>query len=297
MTSAEIYAFLTICEEMSISKAAEKLFISQSSLSSKIQTLEKELGYTLFLRGKGQRRIVLTDEGRQFFALASEYRHIVEEMLLIGKHKEKLRISTIDSIGTYLLPKAYERFMDKRPDVMLEIQDLDTKGSYENVSKGFTDIALATSVRNFPRVELQAVFSEEMTLVCSADNSLGDKVALEDLEIKNEIFIFWEESFVEWHEANIGQQEDTKIRIELMSHLEYFLRKKDSWAIVPVSIVKGLTDLGHIVEKQIDFEIPKRVTYGCAVSSNPKKLIMDDFFRCLKSVVEEMGEERIELLI
>ena len=67
MTSAEIYAFLTICEEMSISKAAAKLFISQASLSSKIKTLENELGYTLFLRGKGQRKIILTDEGRQFF--------------------------------------------------------------------------------------------------------------------------------------------------------------------------------------------------------------------------------------
>ena len=40
MTNAEIEAFLTICEYGSISKAAEKLFISQSSLSTKIKTLE-----------------------------------------------------------------------------------------------------------------------------------------------------------------------------------------------------------------------------------------------------------------
>lgn len=297
MTTAEINAFLTICEEMSISKAADKLFISQSSLSSKIKTLETELGYTLFFRGKGQRKIVLTDKGRQFFALASEYRNIVEEMLLIGKQKEKLRISTIDSIGTYLLPKTYEKFMVKRPDVMLEIQDLDTKGSYENVSKGFTDVALASSIRNFPRVELKSIFAEEMVLLCSKDNALNERVSLSDLDIKNEIFIFWDETFVKWHEENLGQQEDTKIRIELMSHLEYFLSKKDSWAIVPVSIVKGLTDSGTIIEKKTDFEVPRRIAYGCAVAENPKKKIIDDFFRCLKSTVEEMGEDRIELLI
>ena len=44
MTTAEIDAFIAICQEMSISKAAERLYISQSSLSTKIKTLEKELG-------------------------------------------------------------------------------------------------------------------------------------------------------------------------------------------------------------------------------------------------------------
>jgi DNA-binding transcriptional LysR family regulator len=50
MTISEINAFVTICQEMSISKAAERLYISQSSLSTKIKTLEKKLGYDLFLR-------------------------------------------------------------------------------------------------------------------------------------------------------------------------------------------------------------------------------------------------------
>lgn len=56
MTNAEINAFIAICDEMNISKAAEKLFISQSSLSTRIKTLERELGYSLFVRGKGQRK-------------------------------------------------------------------------------------------------------------------------------------------------------------------------------------------------------------------------------------------------
>ena len=63
MTNAEIYAFIAIHEEMNISKAAEKLFISQSSLSTRIKILERELGYQLFFRGKGQRKLTLTSEG------------------------------------------------------------------------------------------------------------------------------------------------------------------------------------------------------------------------------------------
>ncbi|MFR2966653.1 MAG: LysR family transcriptional regulator [Anaerovoracaceae bacterium] len=63
MTNAEIYAFIAIHEEMNISKAAEKLFISQSSLSTRIKILERELGYQLFFRGKGQRKLTPSDRG------------------------------------------------------------------------------------------------------------------------------------------------------------------------------------------------------------------------------------------
>jgi len=262
-----------------------------------LKTLENELGYTLFLRGKGQRKIILTDEGRQFFGLATEYRNIVEEMFKIGKQKEYLRISTIDSIGTFILPQTYEKFMEECTDVVLEIQDLDTKGSYENVSKGFTDLAFATSIRDFPRVELKSVYSEKMVLVCSKSNDFGDVVALEELNVKNEVFIFWDENFADWHRRNLGNLENVRIRVELMSHLEYFLQKNNSWAIVPVSVAKGLTVSQKAVIKAVDFECPGRVAYCCAVSDNPKKKIMDKFVACLKSTIADLNEEGIELLI
>ena len=66
----EILAFLEICRCKSISKAAEKLFISQSSLSTKIRILERKLGYSLFIRGKGSRSVMLTDKGEKFLGLA-----------------------------------------------------------------------------------------------------------------------------------------------------------------------------------------------------------------------------------
>ena len=55
MTQPEIEAFLSICRNKSISKAAEELYISQSSLSLRLKTLEEALGTPLLLRGKGKR--------------------------------------------------------------------------------------------------------------------------------------------------------------------------------------------------------------------------------------------------
>lgn len=108
----EILAFLEICRCKSISKAAEKLFISQSSLSTKIRILERKLGYSLFIRGKGSRSVMLTDKGEKFLELAVKYQEILEKMLALGRDggSEKLRISSMNSLGTHLLTPVYERF-------------------------------------------------------------------------------------------------------------------------------------------------------------------------------------------
>lgn len=87
MTNAGIEAFLIVCKQHSISKAAAELFISQSSLSIRLRTLEKEVGCPLFFRHKGSREMVLTEEGKRFYQLSLQYQDIVRSMLAIGNRK------------------------------------------------------------------------------------------------------------------------------------------------------------------------------------------------------------------
>ena len=61
MTTQQIKYFLSLATELHFWKAAEKLFISQSTLSRQIQSLEEEIGYQLFKRDK--RNVKLTDAG------------------------------------------------------------------------------------------------------------------------------------------------------------------------------------------------------------------------------------------
>ena len=141
----EILAFLEICRCKSISKAAEKLFISQSSLSTKIRILERKLGYSLFIRGKGSRSVMLTDKGEKFLGLAVKYQEILEKMLALGRDggSEKLRISSMNSLGTHLLTPVYERFMAENPDIILEIKAL-----LKNTSLNIQEIAIRTNFAN-----------------------------------------------------------------------------------------------------------------------------------------------------
>ena len=138
MTNAGIEAFLIVCKQHSISKAAAELFISQSSLSIRLRTLEKEVGCPLFFRHKGSREMVLTEEGKRFYQLSLQYQDIVRSMLAIGNRKSSLRLSALNSVSTYLLPPVYEQFMRDHPEIHLEIQDMTVEAACQSLLRGTT---------------------------------------------------------------------------------------------------------------------------------------------------------------
>ena len=127
MTNLEISAFLAICQHGTISKAAENLYISQSALSTRLKTLERELGCTLLLRGKGRHSLTLTKEGSEFLQLCHDYRFLEEKMRNIGNRQQQaqqLRVSTRPSTGAYLLPPVFERFSRMYPQIPLWLKDI-----------------------------------------------------------------------------------------------------------------------------------------------------------------------------
>ena len=81
MTSSEIKAFFEIIKSGSISAAADNLFVTQPALTRRIQTLESELGYSLFQRNKGQKSIQLTEKGKAFISIAHQMEDLWQEAL------------------------------------------------------------------------------------------------------------------------------------------------------------------------------------------------------------------------
>lgn len=96
MTLTQIHYFITISETKSLNKAAEQLYVSQPSLTSAIQELEKELGITLFYRsGRG---VTLTGDGTEFLLYAKQiygqYESVMEKYGKGTAGKKKFGVST-----------------------------------------------------------------------------------------------------------------------------------------------------------------------------------------------------------
>ena len=96
MTIQQLRYVIVICEEGSLNKASEQLYIAQPSLTSAVQELEKELGITIFNRGG--RDVTPTNDGLEFIRYArevlSQYDNLLEKYGKNGNLKKKFGIST-----------------------------------------------------------------------------------------------------------------------------------------------------------------------------------------------------------
>lgn len=297
MTTTGIEAFLAIVRCKSITKAAEALCICQSSLSIRLQNLEKELGEPLFVRQKGLREITLTPMGEEFYELALRYEQLMGEINgLCRVHRKRLRVSALNSLGSYVLPNTYERFMQKYPDVELTIQDYEVEAACKSILQGQTDLAFNTERATSDKIVTMPTFSEPMAFICGNGSDYGDRVTLGELSVKNEVFVDWFVGFSEWHGRFFGKDVFPKVCVNIMSQLKMFAEKKNNWAIVPISVAKGLCESAKVEIHTTDFTLPKR-NVNCLVPKGRKlNIYAVKFAECLMEELAGVDEiERFEL--
>lgn len=287
MTNLEIECFLSICEHKTISRAAEELYITQPSLSSRLKTLEKEIGGELFVRKKGSREMMLTGVGKDFYKLALQYKELMRKMhSLCDKMPNHLRISSLNSVDTFLLPQVYDRFLQEYDEIELEIQNMDLTAASKSIHAGYTDIAFTTGKIHDNTLKQTLVFKEPMVLVCSKDLNLPSPVCPEDLLEAQELYVEWSNDFADWHDAVLGESH-SKITVSIMAHIKQFLESKVCWAIVPRSVALGLEKDGNVKRIKTNFDLPCREVSMITLPDYQKNVAICKFFNCLKQTVSE----------
>lgn len=139
----QIRYFLTIAETGTFSRAAERLYLSQPSLSAGIKKLEQELGVTLFERGG--RRTVLTPAGRLFMDKAqiimAQYQAAIRELKGFNDALT-LRLGVLSTMRVSLLAEFVNSFRKHHPQVTIELHDGTLIGLEEKLQDGDVDVTL-----------------------------------------------------------------------------------------------------------------------------------------------------------
>lgn len=289
MTHCEIESFLAICRYKTVSRAAEALYITQSSLSIRLKTLEKELGGSLFFRRKGSREMTLTEAGRRFYDLAVQYETIIREMELVCRQMPAcLRVSSINSLDTFLLPEVYERFLQKYPEIRLEIQNLEGPAAGLSIRNGTTDLAFTSGKNREDGIRQTLVFVEPMVLI-STDGGLHEPVSPEQLPLRNEVYIEWSRQFAHWHQQLFGS-EHPQLRISIMPHLQQFLDREHFWAFVPVSVATGIEKVCPVRRLSTTFTLPVREISLLSAAEKTGNPAMTAFYQCLRETLTAYPE-------
>jgi len=199
--------FVAVAEELSFTRAAEKLHLAQPSLTVQIKLLEEELGVRLLLRGKG--RVLLTDEGRSFLADAKRVLALSAESVEAVRQRnprktEQLKIGYVTSLHYHLLPATLDAFHRAYPEVALNLFDMTPAEQLEaleavKIDLGF--IGLRESLSE-PNLAGECVARYE-TLVAVSDKSPLSKKRRIDLKDIERVFLVGmsESAYPGWQDA------------------------------------------------------------------------------------------------
>lgn len=145
METKSLEYIIAIAEEKSISRAADRLFVAQSTLSQFLKNYESDLGIALFIRTPSGIRP--TDAGRLYinhaYKILCAYRQVTNEMCDIQEMKRgKILFGLSTFRGTYLIPKLLSKFSKLYPNVEVLITEQNSLALEEMIVAGKLDLAL-----------------------------------------------------------------------------------------------------------------------------------------------------------
>ena len=167
MDFPQLEAFLEAANRGSFRRAADALYLSQPSVSARVQALEDEVGVALFHRTA--RGVRLTDMGRTFLPFAQRSMDTLrrgKEVLESVRQTSTgiLNIATARVIGTYVLPETLHKFHQLHPDANLHIKVGGSSEVLQMVVNEEVQLGLARFMQH-PDVDALHLYDEEAVLV------------------------------------------------------------------------------------------------------------------------------------
>ena len=203
--------FLTVAQQLNITKAAEALYITQPTLSRQMMELEQQLGKQLFIRGK--RKLTLTEEGEYLRDRAREILelldnteasfHTVEQTL-----RGHITIGCGETVAMDKIAGILAEFHKRHPDVHIHTHSGDADMILERLDKGLVDMGLLLGPMRQEKYEYMNIHMKDVYgLLMPSDCKLARQDTVNIDQLKSLPIIISEQTFsghqdLEWFGAD-----------------------------------------------------------------------------------------------
>ncbi|TDG00728.1 LysR family transcriptional regulator [Paenibacillus piri] len=199
MNIENLEAFVYVIHFNSFNKAADALFLSQPSISARIQSLERELDALLFEREGKQ--FTLTDKGKQFLPYAQQilqsYKKGKQQLQTKITSLDELRIGCTVSVSNYLIPEILPVLKERVPDVQIKLTTAATESLLEKLLSKEIDLGLVRNITH-PHIHSVKFYEDPIRLFVRREHVFAkmETVAVED--VVNEPLVFFECGSLDW---------------------------------------------------------------------------------------------------
>lgn len=189
MTITQFEYLLAVVNHGNFSAAAKSCFVTQPSLSIQVQNLEDELG--VILLDRSQKPIVPTEIGcivlEQIRTTIAEFYTTKDKVNIIkGAVSGRLRLGIIPTVSPYLMPKFIPDFIERCPEVELEICDMHTSDIISALNQDMIDVAILSGGESAIPIKETKLFDDKLYLYVSPKNDLykRNSIFIDDINIK-----------------------------------------------------------------------------------------------------------------
>lgn len=194
MTRQQVEYFLAVARNLSFTKAAEELYVTQPAISRQVSALEADLGFTLFDRTS--RKTALTAEGKLFYrffqSFADELSSVMQQArALAGVQKGSVSLGFLSGWNlSGFLPKILDRFKDIYPNVAVSVESRGFKELLTNLRTDKVDVILTLDVTidRDPDLAIQPLTRIPRILLYPANHLKAGQELLTPLDFKDDVF-------------------------------------------------------------------------------------------------------------
>ncbi|RDU36846.1 LysR family transcriptional regulator [Neobacillus piezotolerans] len=186
----QLFVFTKVVEHKSFSKAAEEIFLSQSTVSSHIQSLEKMLDVKLFDRVG--RENILTPHGERLYLWAQKLLLLKDEALLdlnrgMAEFRGTIRMAASSVPGQFLVPKMIKEFRAEYPAATFNISEYPSRAVADKVLGGSVDVGLLGEKYENEKLRYLPLLQEKLVLVTPTNIKFSGAVKID--EVKSHPFV------------------------------------------------------------------------------------------------------------
>ncbi|RZI91903.1 MAG: LysR family transcriptional regulator, partial [Microbacterium sp.] len=255
--------FLLVYETGSVTTTAERLYISQPSVSYTLRKLRVHFGDPLFVR-RGQ-RLEPTPVAEDRYP---KLRRLVESMDEVMAHSEPFHPSTVErrfrlrmtDVGVSgLLPRIVHRIRAEAPRAVLEVESLHLATIVQELRSGATDAVICTTRLDEPDLRRELLFRQEYIGLRPVDHPrIGPAPTLEEYEAEEHVTVAVStgHTALDRRVRELGIQRRVALSVPTFSALPSLLEGTDLLSYAPTSVGHRLAALGHVETFALPFDLP-----------------------------------------
>lgn len=244
----EMATFLEVVRAGSLLRAAERLHVSQSTVSYRLGALERRVGHSLVNRVRGGSGVTLTPTGRQLFPLAENWEQLTAEVeRLQNPQRFRIAVGAAHSVARHLLRPLYQRLATQRESLAVSLHTGTGPQLEELLATGRLDAAFTLFPPQHSGIVARRVVSSPLLVVINApfarsrtDDS-QDAVPWIDtatLDADDEVRLYWGDALDDWRRS--AGLTTARLWCDSVLMLHPLLSVAGTWSLLPEFVASDL---------------------------------------------------------